>query len=567
MSKSALQHTLILLLISALSGCDPNPIPLVVEVRGDFAPSLEVDRIELTVEPTEGGLDPHVRSVAIGPADSFRDGVRVAEIEDVVGGRRRMVARALLGERLVVSRAVAIDLRQATLVTVFLTRSCVGVDCSPAGSDFTCVDGQCVPEACVPARPETCEGFVPACTEDDQCDAADCASALCADGVCVAGGTCPLGAICHPIDGCVATDLPSDAGPRDAGPPDAGPPDAGPPDAGGCGASPACDDGIACTVDSCVDVACTFTPSNAACGDGMVCDPSLGCVACLTDAACDDSVPCTTDTCDAGMCVNSPEDTVCRVGRRCSATLGCVECVTPGDCDDGVDCTSNVCDASGACSNPPIAGRCGVGLTCEVGGCCEVSPCQPVSPQCGCLPGNSCYLASGLRCLPAGSGASGQPCVLGNACAPGLHCGDVYDLASGGPTGERECRPYCETDADCPGGEGSYCHYDLGDGIRGCTIDCRPDTQEGCGANGNCVVFLEGMTLRPTIACAGPIGSGGNGAACASLSDCQKGYFCEGGSLRCRESCRFDPPGDPCTVGSCAPLPFTVDGETWGLCV
>jgi subtilisin-like proprotein convertase family protein len=69
-----------------------------------------------------------------------------------------------------------------------------------------------------------------------------------------------------------------------------------------------CDDGTACTVDSCIAGYCQFVadPCDAgnACLTYTLCDPATGCVYAVTD--CDDGNPCTTDSCDdATGCENA----------------------------------------------------------------------------------------------------------------------------------------------------------------------------------------------------------------------------------------------------------------------
>ncbi len=94
-----------------------------------------------------------------------------------------------------------------------------------------------------------------------------------------------------------------------------------------------CDDGNACTVDSCVAGSCQSTP--VVCDDGSVCtvdscDPSLGCQ--VSPVTCDDQNPCTVD--------------------RCDPNAGCVFSML--DCADGDSCTTDVCQA-GVCEHfgPP----------------------------------------------------------------------------------------------------------------------------------------------------------------------------------------------------------------------
>ncbi len=69
-----------------------------------------------------------------------------------------------------------------------------------------------------------------------------------------------------------------------------------------------CDDGNACTTDSCSNNSCVNTPivcnDNNACTTDS-CDPVTGCV--FTPVVCNDNNPCTTDSCDSGTgCVFTP---------------------------------------------------------------------------------------------------------------------------------------------------------------------------------------------------------------------------------------------------------------------
>ncbi len=115
-----------------------------------------------------------------------------------------------------------------------------------------------------------------------------------------------------------------------------------------------CDDGDACTADTCDlfgDEVCVFTAID--CDDGNACTAD-SCVdgVCENDAiSCDDGNDCTIDSCDSGS--------------GCSST--------PVNCDDGDACTADSC-LGGVCSNDPICGA--------ADGCCDPS-CDPGSdPDC-----------------------------------------------------------------------------------------------------------------------------------------------------------------------------------------
>src|SRR5262249_21466510 len=82
-----------------------------------------------------------------------------------------------------------------------------------------------------------------------------------------------------------------------------------------------CDDGNACTVDSCSNAACSNVGSN-----------------------CDDGNPCTTDSCDAiAGCGHTNNSNPCNDGSACTTNDTCSggACVggPPPNCDDGNVCT------------------------------------------------------------------------------------------------------------------------------------------------------------------------------------------------------------------------------------
>ncbi len=136
-----------------------------------------------------------------------------------------------------------------------------------------------------------------------------------------------------------------------------------------------CSDGVACTTDACDEVndVCVSTPNNAACNNGLfcdgveTCDAVLGCQA--STFTCDDGVACTLDTCNevAGSCVFTP-------------VPGCQTCVNPIDCTDTIACTQEACVA-GVCIITPNDQLCGNGVFCDgVETCDLVAGCQLGTP-------------------------------------------------------------------------------------------------------------------------------------------------------------------------------------------
>ena len=114
-----------------------------------------------------------------------------------------------------------------------------------------------------------------------------------------------------------------------------------------------CNDGNACTTDSC----------NAS--SGCVHTPISGCTACTTASQCNDGNPCTTDTCTAGRCQSTAvtNGTTCGDGNTCNGLETCQSgtckaaalegaacdtvlgptCLVPARCVTGVSGTKGMC--------------------------------------------------------------------------------------------------------------------------------------------------------------------------------------------------------------------------------
>lgn len=270
----------------------------------------------------------------------------------------------------------------------------------------------------------------------------------------------------------------------------------------------------------------------------------------------------------------------CNNGDACDGVETCVgDVCTPGtamDCSDGVPCTIDGCTAS-TCSNMPDDTMCVGGLSCDaVRGCidptCVETPCRTVAPQCGCGAGEGCYLGPGaaLVCAPAGTVPEGGDCSA-TVCTPGTECINASATAVPVPL----CKRYCNTDADCVG-PGSLCIVTLtGTAETVCTNDCNVVTQVGCPGSASCGLFTETGTGRVLTDCGGPVGTGGQGAACIDDTNCQRGFTCIDtgpGGDQCLKWCRRVPsvPADCGAVGgSCTrvgPTGLVFNGTEYGVC-
>ena len=136
------------------------------------------------------------------------------------------------------------------------------------------------------------------------------------------------------------------------------------------GTPPVCNDGFACTMDTCDPQAnggagaCVYTPNHAFCNDGQFCngeetcvpyDPNADSFGCVTDIppTCNDNIACTLDSCDplanggGGGCVYTPDHAFCDNllfcdgAETCDAIQGCIDGVVPctAECEHCVEST------------------------------------------------------------------------------------------------------------------------------------------------------------------------------------------------------------------------------------
>jgi hypothetical protein len=163
---------------------------------------------------------------------------------------------------------------------------------------------------------------------------------------------------------------------------------------GGCThtASPdgtACDDKNTCTTgDTCVAGQCTGTPvaDGTLCDDGSFCTVNDVCTGGVCGGAaqnCDDGNACTLDSCDAlhSVCVHAilPGCAACTTAADCNDNNACTDdactagsCTYSGtNCDDANPCTTDSCIPTTGCAhaNVPDGTACGTAMTCTAGVC------------------------------------------------------------------------------------------------------------------------------------------------------------------------------------------------------
>ena len=398
--------------------------------------------------------------------------------------------------------------------------SCVGTalvcdDGAWCNGAETCDSGT----GCMPGTAPDCDDAI-ACTVDS-CDEGADACAYAADhAVCDNSLFCDGAESCDLATGCLAG----------GGDPCAAPTvcDEANDICTGCTEDAHCDDGLACTVDTCVAGACVQSPDDGVCDDGAWCNGAETCDAaqgCLVGAApnCDDGLACTADSCDEGtdLCVAAPDDGLCDDGawcngpESCDAVVGCAVGMPPA-CDDGVACTVDSCDeGTDQCIVAPDDGLCDDGAWCN-----GAESCDGVQ---GCLAGTPPACDDSVGCTDDSCDEAADACSYAPnhaVCDNGLFCdgAESCDSLSGCLTGTGDpCNPptVCDEGSDSCSGCTEDAHCD--DGLA-CTIDsCQADV---------CV------RTPDHVAC-------DDGLFCNGSETCDAGQGCEAGGLPCgpQESC------------------------------
>ena len=188
-----------------------------------------------------------------------------------------------------------------------------------------------------------------------------------------------------------------------------------------------------CAVGTCTLAtgACSYVPQNngqscnadnSVCTVGDVCSGGT----CVAGAVvnCDDGNACTGDSCNsasgcthASLAVACSDGNACTVGDVCSQ--GTCSAGNPKVCSDGNVCTTDSCSVTtGACSSVANAAACDDGNPCSTNDTCAAGACKGVLPVCGngkCECGESALTCAadcatpGMVVLPAGTYVMGSP--------------------------------------------------------------------------------------------------------------------------------------------------------------
>ncbi len=331
-----------------------------------------------------------------------------------------------------------------------------------------------------------------------------------------------------------------------------------------------CDDGIACTVDSCgADGVCAWTVEADTCfifnvcraagevsvsSPCEVCEPSVSATSWSPageGAACTSVDPCVVDaTCSSGVCAGSPrvcEDSNDCTRDRCDSISGCVFEALSGDacddgtvctednvcvagvctgalvdCDDGSECTDDSCDPLGGCINEPVTSACDDGDACTVGDVCDAGACTSGAVD-DCDDGNICTFDFCEPLLGCAHLPTQSPCCQGltSVCDDNDPCtDDLCDPATGGCAYEQNTSA-CDDGDPCT--DGDVCAAGVCAGQLDDCDDGNPCTDDSCSTTAGCVQS--------------PI----SGAACDDGMACSTGDVCSAGV------CAGDMSGCTCT--------------------
>jgi hypothetical protein len=321
-----------------------------------------------------------------------------------------------------------------------------------------------------------------ACTKDDTCKDGACAAGAklkCDDGSACTSDTCDTATGCASVNNTVACDDGDPCTEKDSCV------------AGACraGKPRKCDDGDDCTTNSCgTDGACVAKANSESCDDGDSCTIGDTCKAAGcgggTLIKCDDGNNCTTDSCDpkAG-CTATPIGALpCDDGNTCTTVDACKggKCTGSGQkkCDDGDPCTVKEACVLGKCNA-------GVATTCDDKDLCTVDSCQAFV---GCKHGQS----SASTCDDGSACTQNDICLLGQCTGVKLVCNDGNACTNDGCNGATGCTFVPNTSA-------------CDDGNK-CTVadvcaagSCNSGAAQGCKLCGNGA--LDAQSINAPTAC------------------------------------------------------------------
>ncbi len=261
----------------------------------------------------------------------------------------------------------------------------------------------------------------------------------------------------------------------------------------------------------------TTDTSDTGTGDTGSGDTGSGDTALCTDGGCDDGVACTTDSCDpAKGCVHLANDATCSDGNACTddscnPATGCVYTNNTANCDDGNACTKDDICKDGACTGP---------TNCAV----DIATCVTTTIGCEC---NEGYVGDGFDCANFDDCAA-KPCLNDGLCTDGLgtytcECQVGYEGDSCEINIDDCIGNMCSNGSTCVDGLNIYtCACTTGYSGELCEIDIDDCASSPCLNGGTCVDGIGAYTCTCV--------EGFTGDTCAANIDDCVGNICQNGA-------------------------------------
>ncbi len=287
----------------------------------------------------------------------------------------------------------------------------------------------------------------------------------------------------------------------------------------------------------------------ATCNDGLTCfgpDVCAGGKCVGAKVACDDGIACTTDSCSE------------RLGGCTATTTTACKCATSADCDDGNACNGvETCDLQNLQCQPGTAVDCsGLNSACNVGACSRTTGTCIASPKADgttCNDGDLCTAASSCQ-AGACKGTSPVTCVASDQCHDAGTCNSGTGVCSNplkaNGSGCNDSNACTKTDA-CQNGICTGANATVCSASDQCHSAGTCDTSSGLCSNppkANNSACDDGSLCTKTDTCQGGVCAGASPVTCAASDQCHSAGTCDAKTGTCSNPAQSD--GSSCNDGT-----------------
>ncbi len=291
-----------------------------------------------------------------------------------------------------------------------------------------------------------------------------------------------------------------------------------------CTAGGACDPGLRCLANQCVDPGGVASTDGGSAGTGA----AIG-AACVDPGECREGLCLKADVLTGGYCSKNCGGQLLSVGDSCPAGSACTQL------NEATSMCMALCD-------PAAAGTCRAGYACASSD--GASVCLPrCQSDRNCRPGYGCNTSTGVCQLGARElGRSGAACAAGGECRSNI-C--LTEAASDGKFPGGYCTRACtaaDEDMPCPDGDGM------------CIGLPRPDGTKTYACFGSCTT---GVDCRGEYFCSADIDLRGSNGLGVCVPRCEK--------VGCREGFTCDPTVGACMMGGDSAGPAQIERQEVGV--